>query len=33
MKDDMKHYKNFADTHLPGFMEWWKRLDETGKSR
>lgn len=33
MKDDMKNYKSFADTHLKGFMEWWKCLDETGKQR
>ncbi|GAB9467771.1 hypothetical protein Gpo141_00005106 [Globisporangium polare] len=33
MKDDMKSYKSFADTHMKGFMEWWKRLDETGKQR
>ncbi|KAF1317741.1 hypothetical protein FI667_g14540, partial [Globisporangium splendens] len=33
MKDDMKSYKRFIDTHLAGFSEWWKRLDETGKTR
>lgn len=33
MKSDMKKYKEFTDDHLKGFREWWKRLDETGKSR
>lgn len=33
MKSDMKKYKEFTDDHLKGFMAWWKRLDETGKSR
>lgn len=33
MKDDMKRYKAFVDTHMGSFTEWWKRLDESGKLR
>ncbi|EEY63519.1 uncharacterized protein PITG_15869 [Phytophthora infestans T30-4] len=33
MKADMNKYKDFVDTHMKGFMDWWSRLGENAKAR
>ncbi|TMW60895.1 hypothetical protein Poli38472_000937 [Pythium oligandrum] len=33
MKEDMRQYKAFIDTHMKGFSAWWQQLDESTKNR
>lgn len=35
MKEDMKHYRSFVETHMKGFNAWWQEggIDVSGKTR
>ncbi|ETL89810.1 hypothetical protein, variant 1 [Phytophthora nicotianae] len=33
MKADMNKYKDFVETHMKGFIDWWSRLGENTKAR